>query len=453
MQPSDVQAVYVINLKRRPDRLRDFFQRIGAAGVDWPFPRPTVVEAIEGDVVGVPAEFSQGGGAYGCRMSHLRVLQDCLMRGVEPVLVLEDDADFRPGFGADCRTLLGQVPDDWQGVMLGGQHHRPPQNVADGIVRVTYAQRTHAYIARGEYLQGLQQRWGNCTVHIDWAMDAWQRDYRVYAPSPWLVGQAGGRSDIRGAVKPAEWWNQPTGAEPVIVLECPRPVMEELRRRGLHVGYDRNDEGIDKGLPAALDRQLGKAQQVSRLAAWIHTIQSECVPGSTVCTVWHPDADAGDVRAAWGGPVVEIAASSADEAIAQVPADWLSRSAEQSRPIVLLKCPPPVVAELRDRHGFHTGNWRDANDVDQGLVRLFRDHPDADGRRGGWQAWLDVLQAEADYLGRVVSVWHPQAEAAEIRQATGREVVVIEAESVDDAVRQYFSSDGQLRRFTASNGQ
>ena len=106
-----IERVYVINLKRRPDRLRTFFQRLEQYG--WPFKEPIVYPAIEGDKVGVPPEFTQGGGAYGCRMSHLRILQDCLMDDVQSVMILEDDADLCEGFPEKVAEFLEKVPTDW----------------------------------------------------------------------------------------------------------------------------------------------------------------------------------------------------------------------------------------------------------------------------------------------------------------------------------------------------
>ena len=72
-----IDRCYLINLKRRPDRLDACLARIAA--VEWPFPQPQVFEAIDGDRVGVPPEFTKGGGAYGCRCSHVAILQRCLM--------------------------------------------------------------------------------------------------------------------------------------------------------------------------------------------------------------------------------------------------------------------------------------------------------------------------------------------------------------------------------------
>ena len=308
---------YVINLKRRPDRLRAFFERLDAC--DWPFRRPEVLEAVEGDRVGVPPDFSQGGGAFGCRQSHVRILEDCLMADVGSVLVLEDDADLRPGFGQGCREFLDRVPDDWEGILLGGQHHSAPSPVHDGVVKVNYAQRTHAYAARGEYLRGLHQRWANATVHIDWLMRDWQHQYKVYAPNRWLIGQAGGRSDIRGAEKPPEWWIEPTGQEPVILLHAPREVVERLRDHGFHTGMERTSEGTDVGLAECYAPGLAEDERQRRLAAWIQRLQWDCVGGGLVCTVWHPLATLADIQAAWRGPIWEITADSVESAVAHLP--------------------------------------------------------------------------------------------------------------------------------------
>ncbi len=435
------QRVYVINLKRRPDRLRMFFQRVDAC--DWPFERPTIYEAIDGDRVGVPAEFTQGGGAYGCRMSHLRILQDCLMQDVDSVLILEDDADFRPDFGEAVQDFLAKLPSDWEGIMFGGQHHAPPEPTGvEGVVRVRYAQRTHAYAARRTYMQGLQERWGNATVHIDWRMRDWQHRWRVYAPVRWLIGQAGGRSDIRGAEKPAEWWNPPAGDEPVILLHAPRNVMEELRDWGWHSGMTRDETtGYDVGLPPCFAPDLPADEARERLRRWIECIQWECVGGGMVCTVWHPAATVAAIRAAWHGPVYEVSAQTGDEAVAQLPEELRQRltssAAARRPPIVLLHAPRPVAETLR-RHGWHIGYWRNPETgLDRGLERIFSPETPEDQRIGELRAWCRELRREATRDGKILAAWHPHLTAEMLRQASDDPVIVIEAESAEEAQAQW----------------
>lgn len=440
------ERAFVINLRRRPDRLKAFRERLAAA--EWPdgWPEVEVYPAIDGDVVGTPEEFIHGSGAYGCRMSHLRLLQDCLMAGVKSVLVFEDDADLTPGVGRRIAEFCAEVPGDWEGIMPGGQHHESPDKVAGktGVVRVKNAQRTHCYIAGGRYLQALQKRWGNSTQHIDWRMRDFHHRYRVYAPPKWLVGQAGGKSDVYKGPKPPEWWNPLEGNEPVIVLHAPRDVMESLRARGLHSGMTRDTNGIDVGLVAAYGCNTVAERRV-KLAAWIRVLAGECLGGGWITTVWHPKATAKDFEGLTKGRVAEITADSVDEALAALPEEWRTGLAQsvssRAAPVVLLDAPRDVLEALREQ-GFHPGHWRDeATGVDHGLRRIFGGS--ASGRDKELKKWCDELLAEADSDGQVLTVWHPGAvrmgtlSVDSLRLASGRRVIPIKADTVDEARRQW----------------
>lgn len=444
------ERIYVINLRRRPDRLRSFRQRLERYG--WPFAEPIVYPAIEGDKVGVPAEFSQGGGAYGCRMSHLRILQDCLMEDVGSVLILEDDADITEGFPQRVQEFLQKVPSDWEGIMLGGQHHAPPiPTDTPGVLRVRYAQRTHAYAARPAYMQALQRRWGNGTVHVDWMMRDWQHQHIVYAPDPWLIGQGGGRSDIRGAEKPPEWWisgSSSLPAGPVCVAFVDRPVMEDMRRLGFHAGMTRDNEGIDIGLKRIFADQVLDPEpdqnKAGQLKTWLQMIQAESV-GGLLPTIWLPyywwmrggmaAFLTNLVRQAWNGPVYEVRGSSADEAFGCLPAEVQQRMRERQTlrqsPVLLLRCPRQMIEDLHS-HGFHPGYWRDRESGwDNGLIHIFKEVPEGE-RIEHLRKWCDVLCKQADRDGLIVTAVHPQLTGDLLQMATTRHVVEIEASSPDD---------------------
>jgi len=411
-----VDRCYIINLKRRPDRLRAILEKIAAT--DWPFPEPIIFEAIDGDKVGVPQEFTQGGGAYGCRCSHVAILQRCLMDDVESVLILEDDADIRPWTGAACREFLRRVPPDWQGIMLGGQHHAEPIRVAPGLVRVRYAQRTHAYIARGVYMRALQRRWGNATVHIDWLMENWQERYIVYAPEKWLIGQAGGRSDIRGQEKPPEWWNDGPSGEPLFLVETSTEVLEALRDAGL---CDR--VAIDPKAPQHGLRQLAQA----------------CSSGLLPMVAARPDLTETMLRIHWQGPVIRLSGQSYAEVVEQIPPEYRPPvrrpKAMTKAPVVILHCPRCVMEQLR-LQGFHTGYFRDeATGIDRGLVAIVTEGLS----RQRLASWLSVIEVDADRDGMVPTIWHPAAEIASdlVKAVTTRPVLTLEGENPETILREF----------------
>lgn len=432
------ERAYVINLPRRADRLRAFRERLARA--EWPaeWPAVEVYPAIDGDVVGTPDEFQHGSGAYGCRMSHLRLLQDCLMRGTDSVCVFEDDADLLPDVGPKLAQFCEAAPADWQGLMIGGQHHTPPQPVQGhpDAVRVQNAQRTHAYIARGEYLRGLQRRWGNSDQHIDWRMRGWQQKYRVYAPQRWLVGQCGGRSDVYKAPKPPEWWNGPAGDEPILVLESPRSVVEALRGRGFHAGFQRDAGGVDEGLNWAYSTQDPEERR-AKLKSWLRVMQGECA-GGWIVTVWHPRASIEDFRGITTAPLAAVSATTEAEVFAAIPQAWRNRiersTASRQAPIMLLRAPRPAMEALL-KQGFHAGYWRDdRTGIDQGLKAVY-ERPEA-GRPAALAAWCTELLAEADREGKVLLAWHPGVTLApaEYKRASGRLAVPVQAGTAEEAL-------------------
>ena len=333
--------VVVINLRRRPERLTSFRREIAAC--NWPFPEPTVFEAVDGQQLPVPLTWGAGGGAWGCMQSHRQVLERAIMDGVKALLVLEDDACFRPTFRQDVERFLAAVPPNWDGLMLGGQHiESAPLPVSPGVVRCTNCQRTHAYAVRGRYLRDLYQKWCSSSGHCDHIMGPFATNYFVYAADPFLVGQERNQSDISGALNPRKFWKPPRGDEPVVLLRALRPVVAELREYGFHTGYQRDPEtDIDVGLVEIFSDETPAADRIDRLRKWIEMIQWEVASAEgLVCTIWHPAVTADMVRGATAVRLIEIEADTAREALQLYPQDLREGLASVARlEIVLLRAP------------------------------------------------------------------------------------------------------------------
>lgn len=213
-------AVRCINLDAEVERWRTMQRQI--AECQWPFRSVTRFSAIHGDTVGVPDHFHQGGGAWGCLSSHRRVLEMSLMAGHQRILVMEDDADIRRDFGRRVSQFLSDLGDEqWDCLMLGGQHMSSPKPLRPGVVRCANTQRTHCMAFSRNFMRELYRYWsGPLDQHCDWALGPFAGKWRTFAPEKFIVGQRGGKSWITGREKAPEWWNAPPADAPVVWLRC-----------------------------------------------------------------------------------------------------------------------------------------------------------------------------------------------------------------------------------------
>jgi hypothetical protein len=303
-------AAWCISLDSDTARWRDFQSQLVAC--DWPFCPVTRFAAIEGDVVGIPDHFHQGGGAWGCLQSHRRILELSLMAGHQKFLVMEDDADLRPGFGAAVRDFLANLGEEkWDCLMLGGQHMATPIPLKPGVVRAAGPngiQRTHCMAFTRDFARQLYRHWSApIDQHCDWALGPFAARHRTLAPDRFLVGQRGGMSRIAWRQKPPEWWNPPPDDAPVVWLKCPRAVLEATRDI-FHAGYRRNSAGVCVGLADVFDPKKNPTDrdQIAALRSWISMIQWEVASrhgagglalhggqvggDGSVCTIWNPAA-------------------------------------------------------------------------------------------------------------------------------------------------------------------
>lgn len=199
-----VRRAVVITLLRRRDRLDAFKERWARTGVRTPV---QIVWAVDGQQVeGMSEAWAGRAGAFGCYLSHLKVLEQ--FDG--PLLVLEDDAIFTEDFAERLRML--QEPDGpWDLLYLGGEltAYGLDARPRPGVVPVPGATRTHAYLVRDPAkVAALLRSQVDHGLQIDVVLQS-QR-LNAFAALPFFVGQAGGvASDIQDADREDDQYWQP----------------------------------------------------------------------------------------------------------------------------------------------------------------------------------------------------------------------------------------------------
>lgn len=189
------ERAFVINLAKRPERLDAFRKQAVHLDLD--------VKALRG-------KYDPACPASGCMVSHVTLLTFAAQM-VGATAIFEDDALFIPGFRGKLGKFVDHLPSDWEVLWLGGKHRRVPRPIAEGVVAPTRAHRSQAYVVRdGDVAARLL---ANARSHLDdrrhfdhvTAEFMLNEQMHVFAPSPWLVGQAAGPSDITGGTARERW--------------------------------------------------------------------------------------------------------------------------------------------------------------------------------------------------------------------------------------------------------
>lgn len=443
--------VVLVNLARRPDRLHHVRQALRLC--NWPFKMPEVFQAVDGHMLPAPEGWQSGPGAWGCLRSHQQIVERAMMDGVGSILILEDDVCFADGFREGIEAFLRFVPDDWDQLMIGGQHKPQlglPVPVNRLVCRCLSCERTHCYAIRGNFMRKAYQRWSaggkfNAAVHCDWIMARdpdMQFHHNGYAPTFFLAGQASTFSDIMGAAQRGQFWNPPGPKLQLIFLDAPEGVAHELRHHGLHFG---NKVDPDTGLNRRI-RRLAEAPaqrrdvRVRRLAEVIKELQWEVASDpSLVAAVSHPQLSISEVTDASLWKVHLIRARTAQEAIQKLPRRFRrSRRAISRERVICFRGSRTIMTAMQE-YGWHNGY---EVDTDTGcaseLNRILAHGLSALERQERLRVFVSELQGQAENLvDGVAVVWHPSIGAEDLRAAGIVDVVECSPRSTGGAIEQW----------------
>lgn len=210
---------YCVNLARREDRWKEFLHEYPSELLQ----QPIRFNAIDGKICHCPVWWKQGGGAWGCYRSHLSIIESCLNRGVESVLIFEDDATFTADFTERFPAIMQDaIKLDWEWLYLGGQFLgekvHPPKPLSQNIVRPYNVNRTHAFALRGRRMMEEVYRLLTTTdkwkrgQHIDHKFGTLHEKnyrepkFRILCPNRWIVGQRESISNINGRDNETRFW-------------------------------------------------------------------------------------------------------------------------------------------------------------------------------------------------------------------------------------------------------
>jgi len=183
---------YVINLKRRKDRLDHITKECEKIGIEF-----SLFEAIDGRKKYPELANVIMGGAMGCYESHLEVLRLGLKED-EHLLVLEDDAVFCELFWEELTKRLYELPNEWDLFFLGGSllwdnaviDYSEHLKIANNVLC------TQAYIVNknsiGKLINHLEKR----AFKVDVLYTEFQKENNCFISYPELAWQLEGYSDL-----------------------------------------------------------------------------------------------------------------------------------------------------------------------------------------------------------------------------------------------------------------
>lgn len=190
-----------INLDRRPDRWERMRARFAQNHIEQVVRFP----ALDGRSCDIPATWNDFPGAYGCLLSHLKVVEQARDEARSSVLIFEDDAVLAPEFSIRFDEYIKQVPADWDMILFGGLHGEPPASVSPNISRVSHTLSTYAYALNDTIYDGFIDLNGRALSLLDQNTRSLQKKFKSYCFMPHLAWVEDDFSDVREE-RSNLWW-------------------------------------------------------------------------------------------------------------------------------------------------------------------------------------------------------------------------------------------------------
>jgi glycosyl transferase family 25 len=174
---------YIINIPTRRDRYDHIVEEVKKL----PIIQYEVIEAIVD-------------GAKGCSQSHLKCIRLAKDNQLPYVLILEDDAIFTENCLETLEQALAEIEQiDWSMLYLGANLNSPAYRVSEGLLKLTGAWCTHAYIVHSNFYDTiLSLPHGR---EIDVCYTELMQHSNVYMVNPIVSYQLPSHSDIQNGFR------------------------------------------------------------------------------------------------------------------------------------------------------------------------------------------------------------------------------------------------------------
>jgi hypothetical protein len=188
MKINDIfDAVIVVNLDRRTDRLEAITHQLNTLQITWH--RWPAIDHINTDMTPIFCNV----------MNTINRLFYSQWKGYKQVLLLDDDCEFVNNFYEKFDEVWPQIPDDWDTVSFG-DHLISATSITDKIQKIDSSYGGHATAIKMSslpvLLNGLKGK-----NFADLELNAMSNDLNRYVIEPGLVGQGRYESDLVHGVR------------------------------------------------------------------------------------------------------------------------------------------------------------------------------------------------------------------------------------------------------------
>jgi hypothetical protein len=181
-------AVIVLNLDRRPDRLKSITYQLNK--LDTTFHRWPAIDNLNTDMSPIFCNLMNG-------MNRLLYSQ---YKEYKTVLFLDDDCEFVDNFYDKLEQVWQEIPEDWDTVSFG-DHLMSSESVTDRVKRIWQSYGGHATAIKLSCAPILFEMYQGKTF-ADIEANKFSDKLKRYAIEPGLVGQGRYESDLVGGIRP-----------------------------------------------------------------------------------------------------------------------------------------------------------------------------------------------------------------------------------------------------------